>query len=135
MTENEKIEMLMKPRIICLGEDTSYRFKKDDILIAMKALDPDEYMVDLEGSWYPIEDILAMPHLFRRLEWWEHRKPEEMPEYVKVIKTPDQIHREGEVYRVQWDEFMPDWGKSYRGFIVLYTNCYLPATSTEYQNK
>lgn len=23
------------------------------------------------------------PHLFRKLKWWEHRKPEEMPEYVK----------------------------------------------------
>lgn len=23
------------------------------------------------------------PHLFKKLEWWEHRKLEEMPEYVK----------------------------------------------------
>lgn len=24
----------------------------------------------------------AFPHLFRKLEWWEERKPEDMPEYV-----------------------------------------------------
>ena len=25
------------------------------------------------------------PHLFRKLNWWEERKVEDMPEYVKVI--------------------------------------------------
>lgn len=32
------------------------------------------------------------PHLFRRLEWWEKRKPEDMPEYVK--------HKTGAYYKV-----------------------------------
>ena len=27
----------------------------------------------------------AYPHLFRKLNWWEERKVEDMPEYVKVI--------------------------------------------------
>lgn len=26
----------------------------------------------------------CFPHLFKRLEWWEDRAPEEMPEYVKA---------------------------------------------------
>lgn len=34
------------------------------------------------------------PHLFKKLEWWEERKPDEMPEYVKHITT-------GKIWRVK----------------------------------
>lgn len=29
------------------------------------------------------------PHLFKKLQWWEDRKPEEMPEYVKHPRFDD----------------------------------------------
>ena len=37
---------------------------------------------DEDGFKYHISDY---PHLFKKLEWWEERKVEEMPEYVKLI--------------------------------------------------
>jgi hypothetical protein len=32
-------------------------------------------------SWY--KEMEQYPHLFQPLQWWQDRKPEEMPEYVK----------------------------------------------------
>lgn len=41
----------------------------------------------------PIESIEKYPHLFKELQWWEDRKPEDMPEYVK----------EGEyIFKAKW---------------------------------
>lgn len=35
-----------------------------------------------------IKDPETYPHLFKKLEWWEDRKPEEMPEYVRYGYFP-----------------------------------------------
>lgn len=35
------------------------------------------------------DEIVKYPHLFKRLCWWEERKPQEMPEYVKRIGILD----------------------------------------------
>jgi hypothetical protein len=39
---------------------------------------------DEDGFKYHISDY---PHLFKKLEWWEERKVEEMPEYLKWRDT------------------------------------------------
>lgn len=41
-----------------------------------------EDIVDTE-NYFHIDCLKKYNHLFRRLDWWEHRTPEEMPEYVK----------------------------------------------------
>lgn len=67
---------------------------------------------------------------FEELSWYEERSLEEMPEYVKCIKTPDQIHFPNEIYKVKWGTV---WGSDEKGIpIVLSTNCYVPATLEEY---
>lgn len=35
---------------------------------------------------YPEFKFKEYPNLFRKLEWWEERKPEDMPNYVRSIK-------------------------------------------------
>lgn len=66
------------------------------------------------------------PHLFRKLEWWEERKLEEMPEYVSydnIIIKPK--------------HFMNSWGKpvhtgcTHEGRFHTYRKC-IPATIEEY---
>lgn len=71
------------------------------------------------------------PHLFKKLSWWEDRKPEDRPVYVKCIKTPDQLHFPGMVNKISWKsgQFGFDENGSH---IHLYTNCYEPATLEEY---
>lgn len=70
------------------------------------------------------------PHLFRKLEWWEERKAEDMPAYVKCLKSPDQIIEPGSVLKVAWNDH---GGKVEKGpWIFPYTNCYEPSTESEY---
>lgn len=82
------VEELMKPRVKCIANDTSGDFEVGEILY------PDSdgfyYLYNDVGRWrlYPEQ----YPHLFRRLEWWEERSPEDMPEYVKYAST-------GKVYK------------------------------------
>ncbi len=52
-----------------------------------------EIIADYPDSEYKIGQIISgfdfpinkdsFPAIFRKLQWWEHRKPEEMPEYIK----------------------------------------------------
>jgi hypothetical protein len=72
------------------------------------------------------------PHLFQPLPWWSDRKVEEMPEFVRCIKTPDQIIQPGEVLKVNWHR--TGEGKVENGqWVFCYTNCYEPATLAEYE--
>lgn len=79
------------------------------------------------------------PHLFKKLEWWEERKPEDMPEYLKIHKFPykgeylvlkigkDAIHSfqdNGEYFGIHW---IGGGGTICTGL--------LPATETEYLNQ
>ena len=68
------------------------------------------------------------PHLFKRLEWWEERKPDDMPEYVK--------NNNGEVMKVtKWEAhltvviFEPPTDN---GWNQCYTKDILPATLQQY---
>lgn len=86
------------------------------------------------------DEIWNYPHLLRRLEWWEERKPEGMPDYVLVtekcyslygFEKYGQICKEGSVHKVvRWygsSPFITD-----KEFLLA---CYiLPATESEYQS-
>lgn len=75
-----------------------------------KRLTPEELMqpryeviADYPGSFEAVGEVITIteniltvsaqqrlrydkyPGIYRRLDWWEHRKPEEMPEYVSYI--------------------------------------------------
>ncbi len=76
------------------------------------------------------------PVLFKKLEWWEDRKPEDMPAYVRCIRTPDQNIMPDMVLKT------PDWNTTWvkgsigqtKHFVVVNTNCFVPATEEEYNN-
>lgn len=66
------------------------------------------------------------PHLFQPLQWWEDRKPEEMPEYVKYCDTSmyfpvDVVCRGSEApfnaYEFTADRFLPATEKEYLEYI------------------
>lgn len=110
MNTEQKIQELLKPRYKVIGD-----FPHSSMPVGMVFCK--EYS---DGDFWD-----KYPHLFRKLEWWEERTVEEMPEYIKIVDT-------GEVVKVD----------TYRlgiGFIannltikkVLSTNT-LPATEQEY---
>lgn len=72
---------------------------------------------------------------FRKMEWWEDRKPEEMPEYVRP--TEDAV-MEGYSYPVKiagYHKVYPEWFycEEYPGATMTLEN-FLPATEQQYIN-
>lgn len=55
-----------------------------------------------ESPWYRIDeyDFNEWPHLFKKLEWYEDRQLEEMPEYIKFYVPLPQKVKYGKV--VNW---------------------------------
>lgn len=108
-----------------------------------------EVIADYPRSWYNKGDILLSkidhaPQLgyiafsvaekytdvFRKLEWWEHRKPEDMPECVKFT-SPMWKYKKGDVVKVI------DWTRDFKAniFHLKYpVNILYPATEEEYTN-
>lgn len=78
-------------------------------------------------DWYE-----QYPHLFQKLEWWEERKPEDMPEYVRQ-KNSNAIFKcrfdlnETSAYFMYLEE---DSIHPYHPFYEIWE----PATYTEYIN-
>src|SRR5690242_15646600 len=74
------------------------------------------------------------PHLFKKLEWYEERKTEEMPEYVKWDYNPktDNEDVKGLVEKViKWVQDCH--GVVTSGSMVIATCHWLPATAAEYE--
>jgi hypothetical protein len=93
----------------------------------------------VQGS-YPYRDKHKYPHLFKPLQWWEERKPEEMPEYVKITERPmltKEFVEIGAVVKILKHFSTSDNQFNSRGCQVFgddymsYSKC-VPATEAEY---
>lgn len=108
-------EGLLKPRYKVIADYFFNPYKVGDIitlpeknrsvhLTTTKHTDEFGERISQEEHYAP-KVIDQYPHLFKKLEWWEDRKPEEMPEYVKIQrifeKTPCVIYKIGE--GADWD--------------------------------
>ncbi len=127
----DNIQELLKPRYKVIADYPGNEIPIGTILFKHN----NTYWTD--GKQYefyePEKTFIEYPHLFRRLEWWEDRDVKDMPEYVKCIKTPDNFHFPDRVYRINYLN-----GIAYSDIsiaVVFETNCYLPATETEYLNQ
>ena len=75
-------------------------------------------------------------HLFKRLEWWEERKPEDMPQYLRMIKGSEYF-KPG-VYHVKEYMAINGWQDVHSGFLsddnnsLGSTGWFSPATREEY---
>lgn len=124
MTKDE----LLKPRYKVIGICPHSKLKAGDIL----------YLFDFKGNqWFlktefdkdglPAQDISHYPHLFQPLQWWEDRRPEDMPEYVKwgkqVLKVDEWIY----------GSHLPHgYWASIDGY-SNYARHFIPATQSEYE--
>lgn len=80
---------------------------------------------------YMCKHMDRYPHLFRKLEWWEERKPEEMPEYVEIISNSKRLHVDGKEYKYEFinGSLFRIAHKNGGGLIV---GNFIPATEQEY---
>ena len=72
----------------------------------------------------------AYPHLFRKLNWWEERKVEDMPEYVKPIVAPYYIFKVTRFTQDEYCYFIGNNGKEIGEFISRFE----PATEQQYND-
>lgn len=127
------IDKLLIPRYEVIADYPSSKYSIGDVYYynpLLRVISPFENATDF-GKYCPVE---LYPAIFRELKWWEKRKVKEMPEYVKCIETPDQIHFPGQYYKIiKWLDNI--WGRDIDGqAVITNTNCYIPATEKEYKN-
>lgn len=97
---------------------------------------PDKHM---PGSYMRRGFFDKFPHLFKKLEWWEERKIEEMPEYIKFTNS-------GRVFKIsKWSKCIGGWNMHNEVDGKDVTDCYAsiewhfqkeksaPATLAEYE--
>lgn len=127
---------LLTPRYECIAEDTSGKWKKGDIYTFVREV-AQTYVEwrRQDGVRFYFEYFDKYPHLFRRLEWWERRKEEEMPEYVHLTDKELMFHG---IFKVkEWNYLTDD---NIAGFdteiegeeIHMYMYDTIPATEAEY---
>lgn len=77
------------------------------------------------------------PHLFKPLQWWEERKPEDMPEYLKhnlgtIHKTANaRYHNKFLVIMIE-NYKAKERGAGWTDVSQLWLSEFLPVTETEY---
>jgi len=121
------IEELLKPRwkvIVTFPDNRNYEVGS--------VLDRDwcRYVNDEDESEGVIWKISDFPHLFKKLEWWEERKVDDMPEYIKPIRAQQYIFK---VYTIVGD--IVSFANKNGGFSIDKLLVFLPATKEEYEQQ
>jgi len=84
------------------------------------------------------ESLDKMTHLFKKLEWWEERKIEEMPKYVKIMSYIRPCTNNINNFELKTNQiFMPEkWGLHCFeiGNWVCSVSLVVPSTEEEYNN-
>jgi len=115
-------EQLLQPRYLVIADYPKSIYKVGEVLNTGRH--GDILFCDDNGP-----RMSQYPHLFRRLEWWEHRKPEGMPGYVKFQEKVYKVirYRKPNIIRIIDDfwktEIWQEIGEPY----------WLPATAEEYE--
>lgn len=120
-------EELMMPRYKVMADYPDNKNKVGDIIEVLHA--GTKEAAELVCRWYD-----KFPVIYKRLEWWEERKPEEMPEYVKWDYDPktDDINTKGLVEKViKWAQ--DGYGVVINESMIIATCHWLPATCEEYE--
>lgn len=132
-------EELLRPRYKVIADYPNATYDVGAILIEHEETGE---LYSIEHGFSPTPKIITpaiakdMPHLFQCLNWWEERKMEDMPEYVKGFKQSIITRIDGE--KVKWSFFNGDVGGieydrsiGGGGTLIKYL---IPATLEEYNN-
>jgi hypothetical protein len=128
----DSIEQLLKPRYKVIGLWPNSGGTKVGDIIQIE-LDNTGFHFGGATHFGPVvseEKLKSYPHLFKKLEWWEDRKPEEIPQYAKPIKAPEYV------FRAEFTDTGMVYCKNIKGEVSYHqANIFLPATEAEYLNQ
>lgn len=130
---------LLQPRYKVIGPYPFSKFKVGQILLlneydGREHLSQQEYfLIHEDGICYHESFLRDYPHLFRPLQWYEERKVEDMPEYVKWEYDTDDVGKIEKVtrWRLLHNDLMADVPSVLNSVLA---ECFLPATEEEYNN-
>lgn len=131
---------LLKPRYKCIADYPESHFKIGDLM--MQAVDYGKlFWNKLEtGEWgSKVKNIDWYPNIFKSLAWYEERKPEEMPGFVKVIESDfhrDELPFYARVRSIENDNPILTGFKLKDGTDGMYIDwsCVLPCTEQDYKD-
>lgn len=91
-------EELLKPRYKVIADYPESRYNVGSIFYKYEFVNGNYAYVEntespLDGRVARVEWVENYPIHFRKLEWWEDRKPEDMPQYVKERKEGGMVAR------------------------------------------
>jgi len=123
-------EQLLIPRYMCTGTPGKPLWEGSPFFHGAVFHGEIYRLMNLEVSGHTDYNFSNMPHLFRPMPWWEGRKIEDMPEYVK--------YGHGAVYKIiEWREnkdygiyAICERGEDYP--LIMQPNTH-PATREEYE--
>lgn len=103
-------EELLKPRYMIMADYPGNRIKVGSILQSSSNNMIETLVFCIaDQDWVKSEELDKYPHLFRPMPWYEGRKAEEMPEYLKwgriVLKNPSYNHSGFYAEGVGWINF------------------------------
>lgn len=128
-----KPEDLLKPRYKVIADYPGNKLKVGDILIKYVFPETENYCyvtnpeILLLGDNLRKEEVEQYPHLFKKLEWWEERKPEDMPEYVKCGENGKP--RKVKEWNMRWGLVEFEGGRTRR-----LQHQWIPSTEQEYNS-
>lgn len=101
-------KQLLLPRFEVIADypkSTFENYKIRDVL-ELKEITSDKIFHNSDeiwvGNFFKQDDLEKFPHLFKRLNWWERRKEEDMPK--KLMSLMDKDKENPEIYDiVKWD--------------------------------
>lgn len=131
MTQTNRLtsEQLLQPRYEVIADYPGSDLPIGTILLESKlGYCFREDVLTTSSNIIATETVTKYPHLFRRLNWWEHRTPEEMPEYLRR-KTKDAKVFKAKKHGVEATHSLGFIDENDR--ILSYCN-FLPATLQDY---
>ena len=133
------VEDLMQPRykVIKMWPDMGPGGYFEGQIITLSGSSNRQYYAVINGNDVYDAFFDTFPHLFKKLEWWEERKAEEMPKYVRfgdldkrhAVYKIEELHLNG-CYGINGACAIAEQPKDYL-LIFQGQNCH-PATEGEY---
>ena len=130
------VEELLMPRYKVIADYPHNPYKVGDLLeeftntaFKLTVTYNGNSMDETQANTYPASAIEKMPHLFRKLNWWEERKVEDMPDYVKwdvgIYPTWKKI--------MKVDKWNSNGSFDHENVTISVINCF-PATEQQYND-
>lgn len=99
------VEELMRPRYKVIADYPGQRFQIGDVIETYEttmcyAIGNSPHS---EPEWSEKVSLIDYPAIFMKLEWWEDRQKEDMPQFVKskfACWVNDTIYEEGQIVKI-----------------------------------